>query len=218
MQPHSEGDAPGWLARIGNRFSVTIDPALRGGVADAQLNMVLGHTRLGTLVATAFAVFLALQLRGLVLQTSVVDAWIVVKVAVAGYRIFDGLRYQRLGRPGGAGWHNATDLWLVIDGLVWGAAGFVLMSAPIPLASLVGAVMACVSCAATFGLQFSKRATAAYVVPILAPTALGLLLRADDFGWIGGTGLLMLLALQLATALGSEQRLVDGLLLRLAGR
>ncbi len=215
MQPHSEGDPPGWRARMGKRLRVTIDPALRGSVADEQLNMVLGHTRLGTLVATAFAVFLALQLRGLVLQTSVVDAWVLVKVAVAGYRIFDGLRYQRLGRPGGAGWHNATDLWLVIDGLVWGAAGFVLMSAPIPLASLVGAVMACVSCAATFGLQFSKRSTAAYVVPILAPTALGLLLRADDFGWIGGTGLLMLLALQLATALGSEQRLVDGLLLRL---
>ncbi len=55
----------------------------------------------------------------------------------------------------------------------------------------------------------------AYVVPILALTALGLLLRADDFGWIGGTGLLMLLALQLLTAIASEQRLVEGLQLRL---
>ena len=189
--------------------------ATERSVADEQLKMVLGHTRLGTLVATAFAIFLALQLRGIALPTTLIDTWLLVKLAVAGYRIFQGRRHERLGHPGGAAWRNATDLWLVIDGMVWGAAGFALMSSPIPLASLVGAVMACVSCVATFGLQFSKRATAAYVLPILAPTALGLLLRADDFGWIGGMGLLMLLALQLATALGSEQRLVDGLLLRL---
>ena len=210
-----EGDTPGWLARIRKRFTLNVDPALRGGVADEQLGMVLGHTRLGTLVATAFAVFLALQLRGVALPNAVVDGWLLIKLAVAGYRIFQGIRYERLGRPAGAAWRNSTDAWLVVDATVWGVAGFALMSQAIPLASLVGAVMACVSCVATFGLQFSKRSTAAYVVPILAPTALGLLLRADDFGWIGGMGLLMLLGLQLATALASEQRLVDGLLLRL---
>ena len=69
--------------------------------------------------------------------------------------------------------------------------------------------MACVSCVATFGLQFSKRSTAAYVAPILTLTALGLFLRGDEFGSIGGTGLLMLLGLLLATAMASEKRLVD---------
>jgi signal transduction histidine kinase/ActR/RegA family two-component response regulator len=58
-------------------------------------------------------------------------------------------------------------------------------------------------------------ATAAYVTPMLVPTALGLVLRGDDFGFIGGVGLLMLLALQLATARGAEQRLAIGVLLRL---
>jgi two-component system, sensor histidine kinase len=215
MPSQAQTPSPNWLSRIRQRFALNIDPALRGSVADEQLNMVLGHTRLGTLVATAFAIFLALQLRGNPLPALLVDGWLLVKLAVAGYRIFRGLGYQRLGHPGGASWRSATDAWLVVDGLVWGAAGFALMSQAIPLASLVGAVMACVSCVATFGLQFSKRSTAAYVLPILAPTALGLLLRADDFGWIGGMGLLMLLGLQLATALASEQRLVDGLLLRL---
>ena len=90
-----------------------------------------------------------------------------------------------------------------------------LMSSPMPLAALVCAVMACVSCVATFGLQFSKRSTAAYVVPILALTALGLFLRGDELGSIGGTGLLMLLGLLLATATASEKRLVDVLMLRL---
>ena len=61
--------------------------------------------------------------------------------------------------------------------------------------------MACVSCVATFGLQFSKRSTAAYVAPILALTALGLFPRGDELGSIGGTGLLMLLALLLAADL-----------------
>jgi signal transduction histidine kinase/ActR/RegA family two-component response regulator len=206
------------LAHWRRRLALDIDPALRPGVADEQLQMVLGHTRIGTLVATAFAVFLALQWRGVVMPAGVVDVWLLAKLAVAGSRIFHGVRYERLGRLGqaaGPSWRNRTDLWLVIDGAVWGTAGFALMSAPIPLAALAGAVMACVSCVATFGLQFSKRSTAAYVLPILAPTALGLLWRGDEFGWIGGIGLLMLLALLLATAVRSERRLAEGLLLRL---
>ncbi|MDH5540903.1 MAG: hypothetical protein OEY03_15980, partial [Rhizobacter sp.] len=196
-------------------FGLRVDPALRKDVADEQLRMVLGHTRLGTLVATAFALLLALQWSGSALPAPWVLSWLALKLAVAGYRIVQGWRAARLGHPGGANWRNSTDLWLVIDGAVWGIAGFVLMSAPIPIASLAGAVLACVSCVATFGLQFSLRSTAAYGVPIIAPTALGLLLRGDDFGWIGGIGLLMLLALQVATAMAAQQRLVEGLLLRL---
>lgn len=203
------------LTRLGRRVGLSARPAWRAEVADEQLNMVLQHTALGAVVATAFAIFLALQWRGVALASPVVDAWLLVKVAVSGWRIFKGLRYKRLGHPGGAAWQRATDAWLLVDGIVWGVAGFALMSAPIPTASLVGAALACVSCVATFGLQFSRRSTTAYVLPILALTALGLLLRADEFGWIGGIGLLMLLGLQLATASASEQRLVDGLMLRL---
>ena len=177
--------------------------------------MVLGHTRLGTLVATAFAIFMALQLRGVAVPAWLVDGWLVVKIGVAAARIYLSVRHDRLGRPGGTSWSRTTDAWLLADGIVWGAAGFVLVSAPVPLAALVSAVMACVSCVATFGLQFSKRSTAAYVAPILALTALGLLPRGDELGTIGGTGLLMLLGLLLATSVASEKRLVDVLMLRL---
>jgi signal transduction histidine kinase len=195
--------------------AVDADASLRHDIGNEQLNMVLGHTRLGTLVATAFAVLLALQLRGVALPTWVIDTWLVLKLAVAGVRIVLSLRYDRLGRPGGEGWSRTTDAWLLADGMVWGTAGLMLMSTPIPLASLVGAVMAGVSCVATFGLQFSKRSTAAYVMPILVFTAFGLFVRADDFGTFGGTGLLILMGLLLATATGSERRLVEGLKLRL---
>ena len=202
-------------SRFSERFGLKLDPALRAEVGKQQLNMVLGHTRLGTLVATAFAVFLALQLRGVALSAWLVDVWLVVKLGVAAGRIVASLRYDRLGRPGGAGWARTTDAWLLADGIVWGAAGFMLMSAPVQLAAVVCAVMACVSCVATFGLQFSKRSTAAYVAPILALTSFGLLQRGDELGSIGGIGLLMLLGLLLATALASEKRLVDMLTLRL---
>ena len=203
------------LARFRQRALQDDDAVLSRTVADEQLDMVLDHTRLGALVATAFAVFFALQLRGDELPAPLVDGWLAVKLAVAGWRFFRGMVYQRQGRPGGAAWRRSTDIWLLVDGLVWGVAGLTLMAEPVPLAALAGAVMACVSSVATFGLQFSKRSTAAYVAPMLALTALGLFLRADEFGTIGGTGLLMLLGLLLATSAASERRLVDGLLLRL---
>jgi signal transduction histidine kinase/CheY-like chemotaxis protein len=215
FQAQDELSRPFSASRFSERFGLKLDPALRAEVGNEQLNMVLGHTRLGTLVATAFAVFLALQLRGDAVSAWLVDAWLVLKLGVAAARIVISLRYTRLGRPGGARWARMTDAWLLADGIVWGVAGFALMSSPVELAALVCAVMACVSCVATFGLQFSKRSTAAYVAPILTLTALGLFPRGDELGSIGGTGLLMLLGLLLTTAVASEKRLVDMLMLRL---
>jgi hypothetical protein len=156
-----EAPRPFRVSRFGERFGASLDPELRAQVSDEQLNMVLGHTRLGTLVATAFAIFLALQLRGVALPAWIVDGWLVVKLGVAAARIYISVRYDRLGRPGGPGWSRTTDAWLLADGIVWGAAGFSLMSSPVQLTAVVCAVMACVSCVATFGLQFSKRSTAA---------------------------------------------------------
>jgi two-component system, sensor histidine kinase len=210
-----EPATPFRASRFGERLGPRVDAALLPQVCNEQLKMVLGHTRLGTLVATAFAIFLALQLRGSALPAWLVDGWLVVKVGVAAARIYLSVRYDRLGRPAGPHWSRLTDSWLLADGVVWGVGGFTMMSAPIPLTSLVGSAIVGVSCIATFGLQFSKRSTAAYVVPMILLTALGLFLRGDEFGSIAGTGLLMLLGLLLATAIASEKRLIDGLMLRL---
>ena len=210
-----EPATPFRASRFGERLGPMVDAALLPQVCNEQLKMVLGHTRLGTLVATAFAIFLALQLRGSALPAWLVDGWLVVKVGVAAARIYLSVRYERLGRPAGPHWSRLTDSWLLADGVVWGVGGFTMMSAPIPLTSLVGSAIVGVSCIATFGLQFSKRSTAAYVVPMILLTALGLFLRGDEFGSIAGTGLMMLLGLLLATAIASEKRLIDGLMLRL---
>ena len=184
-------------------------------VADEQLRLVWAHARLGSIVATAFAVLLALKLRGEVVPAPWADGWLAVKVAIGAGRTVAAWRFAR-DEPGGARARAWADIWLAVDGAVWGLAGFaVMVNGAVPVASLIGAVLVGISCAATFGLQVCARSTAAYVVPIVAPTALGLLLRGDEFGRIGGLGLLLLLALQIATARRSERRLVDGMLLRL---
>ena len=164
------------------------DASLRNSVADEQLRMVWSHAHVGTVIATVFAILFALHLRGSAAPAVVVDAWLVAKVVVAAVRIWQGWRYRRAGQPGGRRWRLATHALLALDGLVWGAAGLVLMSAALPVAALVAAVLACVSCVATFGLQFSKRSTAAYVAPILALTALGCFRAATRWGRSAASG------------------------------
>lgn len=191
------------------------DAALEAAIGDEKLGAVLGHTRIGVLVATAFAIFVAMQLRGGALPDSLIFAWLAAKVAVAGARFALILRHERLERPGGPAWRNGTDAWLLADGIVWGVAGMLLMGSTVTLAALGAAVMAGVTSVATFGLQFSRRSTAAYAAPILGLSAIGLLLRGDQIGTIGAVGLLMLLGLQLGTALASERRLAASVQLRL---
>lgn len=211
--------ARSWRAGLQQRLHVQLrapqDDPLARAVGDEMLKMVLDHARLGTLMATAVAVMLALVLRGSALQPWVIDLWLLAKLAVAGVRIALSLRYARQGQPGGRRWRDLTDFWLLVDGIVWGSAGLLLMSFPIPQASLAGAAMACVCCVATFGVQHSQRSTAAYVTPILVLTALGLFARGDEFGSVGGVGLLALLTLLLVTAAGAQRRLTEGLRLRL---
>ncbi|HET8693044.1 MAG TPA: ATP-binding protein [Aquabacterium sp.] len=183
----------------------------RRAVQDEQLRTIWAHARIGALVATAFAVAIALCMRKDLGAPHVVDAWLVAKFAIAAFRWLQGWDAPRH-TPG----PTSTLAGLVIDGSVWGIAGlYVATSAPWPLASFVIASLAGVSCVATFGLQFSAPYTAGYVVPILAPTALGMFMRGEPLGFLGGLGLLMLLGLQLITAARTEQRLKDTILLRM---
>jgi signal transduction histidine kinase/ActR/RegA family two-component response regulator len=192
----------------------TADPQLREHVAGEQLRMVLSHTRGGTLVATAFALLLAAYLHGSVAPALVV-AWLLAKLLVAACRMGLHHLHTRRGQPGGPGWRRLTYALLALDGAVWGVAGFRMMFEPVTVASLAAASLACITCVATFGLQARVAATAAYVAPILLPTALGLLLRGDEFGWVGGGCLPLLLGLQLFTSLGTQRRFAAGVLARL---
>ena len=204
------------LDRAAQEIGLSLTPAHRAQVAQEQMRMVLLHTRLGTVAATAFAVLLALHLRGAMPALPVLT-WLAVKVAVALARIGLSRAYVRHGahRPHGPRWQPAMLALLTADGLIWGAAGFMLMDQPVPVAALAVAALDGVACVATFGLQVRLAATAAYAVPILLPMAVGLALRADEIALFTAAGQLILLALLLATAQGTSQQLASGVLLRL---
>jgi len=182
----------------------------RHKISDEQLDMVWTHARLGMVVATAFALVLGIALRGVVASNLLVDAWLAAKLAVSVFRLIQGWLYasRATHRPS---WANYTLAALVADGAVWGIAGlYVISTAPWPVASFFGAVLACISCVATFGLQVSARFTMGYAIPIMAPAARGLFLRGEVYGELGGVGLLLLLGLQVATAARTEKRIQEG--------
>lgn len=187
----------------------------RHKISDEQLDMVWTHARLGMVVATVFAMVLGIALRGVVAPAMLVDAWLAAKVAVSAFRLIQGWLYASRATHQPA-WANCTLAALVADGAVWGIAGlYVISTAPWPMASFFGAVLACISCVATFGLQVSARFTMGYAIPIMAPAALGLFLRGDVYGELGGIGLLLLLGLQVATAARTEKRIEESIQLRL---
>ena len=202
------------IERIATHIGIELDAETREKVANEQLRMVWTHAAVGTLIATVFAVVMALHLRGSV-ELRLIQFWIAMKILVAAPRVIQAQVFQRRGFPGGPAWRQGTYWLLALDGAVWGIAGFWLMGADINTASLVTASLCCVACVATFGLQANKVATAAYVVPIVVPMVLGMLMRADPFGLYGGVGLSLFLAQLLITANRSDSKLSEVFLLRI---
>ena len=219
-QEHGLTEQKSWrrhlaLERAAREIGMRLGTPQREHVAREQLRMVLLHTRFGTLAATAFAVLLALQVQHS-LPALQVQGWLAAKLAVALARIVLAQAYVRWGdaSPQRQRWERAMLGMLALDGLVWGLAGWRLAGEDVPLAALGVAALDGVSCIATFGLQVRLAATAAYVVPMLLPMAWGLAVRSDDIAHFAAGGQLLLLALLLATARATSQRLAMGLLLR----
>ena len=202
------------IERIARHIGVELDADTTEKVRNEQLRMVWTHAAVGTLVATAFAVVMALHLRSSV-GPGLIELWLAMKVLVAAPRVVQGQLFRRRGYPEGKSWRLGTYWLLALDGAVWGLGGFWLMDAKIDEASLVAASLCCVACVATFGLQVNRVATAAYVVPIVVPIVLGLLFRADQFGLYGGVGMSLLLVQLLVTANRSHSKLAEVFLLRI---
>ncbi|HEY2560874.1 MAG TPA: response regulator [Caldimonas sp.] len=215
-----KGLAGSWLdsqrmfERLGREIGVPInDDAIRK-VADEQLRMIWTHMAVATIAATVFAMFFAAKMMTPANHV-LVQAWIALKLTVAVPRVIQGRLYRRNGRVGGQTWREATDLLLILDGLVWGFAGIWVAQQDIATAALGIACLAGVAGAATFGLQARFRATAAYVAPILGLLATALLARIDEFGVFTGCALFLLLCMLLASAKRAERQLVAIFLLRL---
>lgn len=202
------------IERIAGHIGVDLDAETKEKVANEQLRMVWTHAAVGTLIATAFAVLMAIHLRASV-ELHLIQFWVAMKLLVAAPRVIQAQVFRRRGFPGGNAWRHGTYWMLALDGAVWGIAGLWLMGADINTASLVTASLCCVACVATFGLQVNKVATAAYVVPIVVPMVLGMLVRADQFGVYGAIGLSLFLVQLLITANRSDAKLSEVFLLRI---
>ncbi|HUG25526.1 ATP-binding protein [Piscinibacter sp.] len=189
------------------------DPEVARLVAGEQLRMVFAHATVGTVVATVFALILASYLSANVPRPQLL-AWVVLKVGVALARVVFAHLYRLHGRPVGSRWQRWTVALLALDGAVWGLGGAWLMGRDTETVAVVAASLTGVASIATFGLQVRLAATAAYVVPMVAPTALALLARRDEFGLFVGVGLLLFLGLMLSTARRSEKRLAEVFTLR----
>ncbi|MEP6874299.1 MAG: ATP-binding protein [Burkholderiales bacterium] len=202
------------LARAASRLPFDIGVGDAHRVTDEQLREVWLHSRLGMLAASAFAIVIVVYWQG-TLPALLLQGWLSVKLIVTALRMMQAARFFRDAQAGGARWRHATLAMIALDGAVWGFAGAWVAAQSVPAASFGFAVLAAISCVATFGLQVSLLATAAYVVPILVPTIIGGLWRADEIGTVGCIGLTLMLLLQLATAYRSELRWTESQLLRL---
>jgi signal transduction histidine kinase len=200
--------------RLGKELGVPITADAVRKVSDEQLRMIWTHMAVATIAATVFAIFFAAKMMSPA-NHGLVKAWIAAKLIVAVPRVVQGHLYRRRSRTGGMRWRDATDLLLVLDGLVWGSAGIWVARQDIATAALGIACLAGVAGAAAFGLQARLRATAAYVIPLLGVLAAALLMRSDEFGVFTGLALLLLLCMLLASAKRAEQQLAAIFLLRL---
>ena len=90
------------MARTAHRLSMQVDGPMRDSVADEQLRMVWSHARAGIVMATAFAILLALLLRGSAAAAAVVDAWLAVKIVVAACASGRGGSIDAPGSPAAA--------------------------------------------------------------------------------------------------------------------
>ena len=202
------------IDQIATGIGVGLTPDERARVADEQMRMVWSHAAVGAIVATAFAFVMAFQFRHTI-NTYVLVAWLVAKVVVTLPRIVQARMFRVHGYPEGPAWRVGTYWLLALDGAVWGLAGYWLMQYDVATASLAIASLGCVACVAAFGFQASKVATAAYVVPIIAPMAVGMLFRFDQTGFYYAVGLSLFLASVLASVSRSDAKMCEVFILRI---
>ncbi len=180
-----------------------------------QLRMLFEHMAVGTFLATAFAGLLAAHLYGVV-PSGHLATWLGLKLGIALPRMAQVALYRRRRVGDTRRWMMVTNALLAADGLVWGLGGlWFTQGPPMTEAAIVAACLCSVACVATFGLQVSFKATSAYVAPMMAFTAIGMLTRDADPGLVPAAGLVLVLLLMLSTARRSERRLLEVFRLRL---
>jgi two-component system, sensor histidine kinase len=184
-----------------------LDPRVRERLLELQVSSIYGHVAkaafISTLIALALAVYLAPEFGAAQAQ-----AWFAMKAVVSAARfgLSQAYRNERLRSQTRLAGHLLVGS-LVLDGLIWGFAGVWGAHARSEVVCLVITCLSSVAMLATFGLQVWQRATAAYVVPMLAPVALAMATRGDALGAFFACGMMLVIAQTLVTGFASEKRL-----------
>ena len=186
-----------------------VDTVVRRQIRAEQLRMLFSHTAAATLVATAFAVLLAVYAAQHV-NPQMVHLWLGLKIAAALPRIVQEQLFRtRRARPNRR-WYNWAVMLILLDGVCWGLAGVMLLPPNDDLAlTVIGASLMGVAAVATFTLHANWLANVAYCVPMVLPMAFHLLLRGDAFGLYGGTALLAFMAGLLIVARRAQRTVLE---------
>ncbi len=161
----------------------------------------------GVVVASLFAllgaVFLSPHVSQVALQT-----WVTLKLLVAAARILH-LEWHRShhGRHHRA-WRLQCLALLLLDGCIWGSAGFLALQGHTTLTLVVAACLMGVATLACFSLQAHWLFAAAYSLPVVLPTSALLLAQGDAWLRFTGLGMALFALAQLVAAHQAQRRLV----------
>ena len=177
---------------------------LKRTVYEEEMKLILEHTPFGSIVSTIFACVVVYPIWtgtiGVSIGGALVASWLVAKISVAAVRLGHSLRCKNLAQAGKAAPYGWIVPLLGIDGLVWGVGGVYMAQFSSNIAGETAAILCCIACVATFGLQVRVAAAAAYTIPMLAPMSVALLIRDDFAGTVGGIGLGLFLLLLMRTS------------------
>ena len=186
---------------------------MRERVQVEQMKMLFEESVAAAVGATVFAFAMAWHLHGNV-ALFLLWTWLAVKVVVVVPRIAHGIMFKRR-QTDSLVWLTTGRVLLLLDGLVWGAAGFVLAAGQeTEHATVIVTTLSSVCAVAAFVLHTDWKTCAIFAISMLLPTAISLPLRGDQFGVYAGAGMLCFMFVLLIAARKSERHVVEMLVLR----
>ena len=183
-------------------------------VREAQTELLYRRSQIVNWAGAGFALLLAV---GLLPYVSAVGvwAWVALRFLVSVARLALDLQYRASDAKERPFWDHAFVAGLGVDGFAWAVIGLWVMPMNLPTISvLMLTAIVGVASVGIFVLQSSFRASATFVVSMLAPLVLLALWMGDRPGRFIGAGLSIYIVLLLIETRYSERRIRELLRLR----
>src|SRR5882724_1148502 len=193
---------------------VAPDNGLAKRVQDAQTLMLYRRTRSTVVTGAAFALLVCIGLSPYV-RPELVWGWFSLRCCMSVFRLVQRHRFYQSAQRGHESWRNGFIAGAALDGFLWGLAGtWLIPQQHLEVQALILVAMIGVSSVAVFVLQPSWRASAAFLLTLLAPVATFQLTGGTRFGLFAGLGLLGFLGMLLVEARQADRRIRELLRLR----